>query len=182
MGDKMLGDDCIGSPATEGTDDCDATSVCWGLENIDGQFLGTCMPFCTGTPDDPQCPLGGWCLSVHAESLAVCVVECDPVLQDCEGNGIGCYWATDQFQCIFTTDDIPTGDPCGAINDCAEGNGCIATEALPSCAGDSCCAPFCHIEQPDPCGGLLPGTVCVPWFEDGTAPPWWDHVGACMIP
>jgi hypothetical protein len=181
MGDQQPGEPCIDSPATEATDDCDGSGMCWDLEEVDGQLVGTCVQFCTGTPDDPMCPEWSSCQICGGFCPHVCIPECDPLLQNCEEGGTACYWAIDKFQCITTTRGVPTGEPCGFINDCAAGNTCISAEALASCNGDSCCSTWCHVEQPDPCESILPGTVCEPRFEEGTAPPDLAHVGVCAV-
>jgi hypothetical protein len=80
---------------------------------------------------------------------------------------------------VFTTQDIPTGEPCGFINDCAEGNMCVSAQSLPNCNGPNCCAAFCDLD----CGmGVCPqpGTECVPFFDMGLAPLGSADVGVCL--
>jgi hypothetical protein len=181
LGDQAPGEPCIYAGTIESTDDCDATSFCWDVVDVNGEAVGICTPFCTGTADDPECPEGFSCLLANEGSINVCISICDPILQDCV-EGFACYWADYGFNCILTTLDLPPGEPCGHINDCAAGSGCITAEVLPSCAGAACCSPFCQVGAGDlPCE-VVPGTTCVPFFEQGLAPPGYEQVGVCLVP
>jgi hypothetical protein len=103
---------------------------------------------------------------------------CDPLLQDC-ADGEGCYWVGTEFQCALTGNNVPEGEPCGFIGECAPGNACIDAESLPDCAGWGCCASWCDLGAPI-CD--IAGTECVPWFAEGEAPAGLDHVGVCALP
>jgi hypothetical protein len=180
LGDQAPGEPCTYGGVVEATDDCDATSVCWDVMDVNGEPIGTCTPFCTGTPDDPECPPGDQCLISSCDCINLCIHTCDPILQDCN-EGQACFWANNGFNCIFTTQDISPGEPCGFINDCAGGLVCLDAEVFPSCAGAACCSPWCQLGAGDlPCE-VLPGTTCVPFFEQGTAPPGYEHIGVCML-
>jgi hypothetical protein len=180
IGEQAPGEPCTYGGTVESTDDCDATSFCWDVQDVDGEALGTCAQFCTGTPDDPECPAGGQCLEWNCDCIYLCVATCDPILQDC-GEGLACYWATNAFHCVVTMQGVPSGEPCGYINDCAGGNGCIDTDALPNCGGAACCSPWCELGAGDvPCEAV-PGTTCVPFFEQGLAPLGYEHVGVCLL-
>lgn len=176
LGEQEPGEPCWHGGAGEGTDNCDETGVCWNVMEVDGELHGTCHAFCSGTADDPQCPPNSTCLI----SLTLCIPDCDPILQDC-GPGLACYWAVSNFLCIFTTQNIPAGQPCGYINDCAGGLSCINADALPECAGAACCSPFCDLELGDAQCESVPGTSCVPFFPD-MPPAGYEHVGVCMLP
>jgi hypothetical protein len=180
MGDQASGEPCWSGGAAEGTDNCDATSFCWDVIDVEGEPVGTCTAFCTGTPDDPMCPPASQCLIGGDSTITLCIPTCDPLAQDCDA-GLACYWAHNDFNCIVTTQDIPAGQPCGFINDCALGLMCLNGEWLPDCAGAACCSAFCDITLGDgPCDAL-PGTSCEPFFEDGTAPPGDEAVGICRL-
>jgi hypothetical protein len=181
MGDQAVGEPCSYAGAEEGTDDCDATSMCWNVMDIDGELVGTCTPFCMGSADAPECPEGSSCNLSGDGVLTLCIFDCDPLLQDC-AEGLACYWANSNFSCIFTTQDIPPGDPCGFVNDCVAGNICLDATTLPSCNGAACCSPFCNLELPDQTCDVLPGSTCVPFFEDGMAPPGDEDIGVCIVP
>ncbi|WP_240480211.1 ribulose phosphate epimerase [Enhygromyxa salina] len=177
-GSGSPGDPCVSGGVVEGTDDCDATSHCWDVMDVDGQPVGVCTEFCTGTPDDPVCAPGTSCLIANEGSITLCIQTCDPLLQDC-GAGLACFWANNGFNCIFTTQDIPLGEPCGFINDCVAGTGCLTAEVLPDCNGSACCGSFCSLSDP-----TCPqeGTECADFFEAGMAPPGYEDVGVCIIP
>jgi hypothetical protein len=176
LGDQAPGEPCTYSGTEESIDDCDATSFCW---DVNQEYVGTCTSICAGTNDDPECPPGTSVL--YGNVLCLCIPTCDPILQDCN-EGLACFWANNGFNCIFTTSDIPSGEPCGFINDCAQGNACITAEVLPNCAGAACCSPWCQLGDGDlPCE-VLPGSTCVPFFEQDMAPPGYDHIGICLLP
>ncbi len=178
MGDGAPGDQCTYGGVVEATDDCDATSHCWDVMDVDGMAVGTCTQFCTGSADAPDCPPGTSCLIANDGSINMCITNCDPLLQDC-GAGLACFWANGNFNCIFTTQDIPLGEPCGFINDCAAGTACLTAEVMPNCNGSACCGSFCDLSDP-----VCPqdGTECSAFFEEGMAPPGYENVGVCIIP
>lgn len=181
LGDQAAGEPCTYSGAVEATDDCDATGICWDVMEIDGEMIGTCTPFCTGTADTPMCPEGSQCLISSDGPITLCIDNCDPILQDCN-EGLACFWANISFNCIFTTQDIPPGQPCGFVNDCAAGNICLDAAVFPSCNGSACCSSYCDLDLPGTTCDVLPGTTCVPFFEENRAPPGYDHVGVCILP
>jgi hypothetical protein len=180
MGDQHQGEPCTWAGVVEATDNCDATSICWDVMDVDGELLGTCTTFCMGTADAPECPEGSSCIVNSDSSINLCIFDCDPLLQDC-GAGLGCYFAVTAFNCIFTTDDIPVGEPCGYINDCAPGNYCTDASVVPDCGGPACCTNFCDLDLGD-AQCTQPGTVCTTFFEPGTAPPGYEDVGLCILP
>jgi hypothetical protein len=180
LGDQAPGEPCMYGGVVEATDDCDATSHCWDVMDVDGEAIGTCTAFCTGTADTPECPEGTWAFYL-GDVMCLCIETCDPIEQDC-GEGLACFWANNGFNCIFTTQDIPAGEPCGFINDCAAGLGCLTAEVLPSCAGSACCSAWCQLGAGDQQCEVLPGTTCVSFFEEGMAPPGYEHVGVCIVP
>ncbi len=177
LGDGAPGEPCTYDGVVEATDSCDATSMCWYIAKDDDQMIGRCTPFCAGTPDVPSCPSGSSCSISCDGSLNVCIANCNPLEQDCLGTG--CFWDGGNFNCIFTSQDIPEGEPCGFINDCAAGLMCAAAEVVPDCQGSACCAAFCNLDEPK-CA--LEGTECTAFFEQGTAPPGYENVGVCIMP
>jgi hypothetical protein len=180
-GDQAPGEPCIYTGRDAGTDDCDATSLCWNVIEIEGELVGECLPFCMGSPDGPICPADSQCPISGDGTINVCLTTCDPIAQGCR-DGLGCYWASSEFLCVVSLDDIPSGEPCGFINDCAPGLGCFTAEVLPDCDGSACCSPFCDLELGDQHCASLPGTSCSSFFEQGTAPPGYEHVGVCILP
>lgn len=177
-GSGAIGDTCIWGGIVEATDDCGPESICWDAMDVDGQDVGVCTEYCGGTADAPICPPSTSCIIINEGSINICIVNCDPLLQDC-GAGLACFWANTAFSCIFTAGDIPTGEPCGYINDCAAGNFCTDAAALPACAGSACCSPYCDLTDPV-CS--VAGTECSSFFEEGMAPPGYEDVGLCILP
>jgi hypothetical protein len=181
LGDGAPGEPCTSGGVFEATDDCDATSVCWNYQDVEGELIGTCQPLCMGTPDDPTCPNEWYCQVYGNGALTVCEFLCDPVAQDCP-DGHACIFSSTAFWCAVWTQGIPAGEPCGYIYDCAMGLVCLAAEVIPGCEGSACCTNFCDLNLGDgPCDALLPGSACVPLFDEGVDPIGWEHVGACMV-
>ena len=177
IGDASVGEPCQYGGAVAGWDTCDENSWCWNVEWVDGEGWGHCAELCGGNANNPLCPAGSSCSISCAGTINICIPNCDPLLQDCDG--LGCFWAGTSFECIFATQDIPTGEPCGYINDCAPGNLCTNADVLPGCEGASCCAAFCDLDAPD-CA--IEGTECMPFFTEGEAPPGQENVGVCQVP
>lgn len=171
------GDPCTSTGPVEATDDCDGSSVCWDVMDVEGESVGVCTAFCTGSPDAPGCEPGTTCLITNEGSVTLCVDQCDPLSQDC-AVGLGCFWTSVDFACTVTTQDIPTGEPCGFLNDCALGNYCADAASFPACEGMSCCASFCDLADPI-CS--LAGTECVAFFEVGMAPLGYEDIGVCVV-
>lgn len=181
MGEQAPGEPCVYGGLTESTDDCDATSFCWNVEEVDGEMLGTCHGFCEGTADMPECPEGYHCPISSDGPINLCFQTCDPIAQDCQ-DGLGCYWDNRAFACIFTQEPgIADGQPCGYINDCLPGSFCVDGAVVPACNGSACCVPFCDLGLGDAqCAGV-PGTFCVPFWEQGLAPAGFEQVGVCVF-
>jgi hypothetical protein len=175
-GDGQTGDPCMYAGAVESTDDCGPESWCW---DVSAEGVGTCTAFCSGSPDNPQCDVGTSCSIANNGSINLCLLACNPLLQDCPVDGTSCFWDGGNFVCANATQDIPAGDPCGFINDCVGGTICLAPEAFPSCNGASCCGEFCDLADPT-C--TINGTECTAFFEEGTAPPGYEDVGVCVVP
>ncbi len=176
-GDGQPGDPCTYAGAVESTDSCGADSWCW---DVNAEGMGTCTPFCTGTADAPVCEPMTSCSIANNGSITLCLTSCDPLLQDCAGEATGCFFDGSSFVCANAVGDIPTGEPCGFINDCAPGNICLAPESFPACAGSACCGAFCDMADPGTC--VPDGTECTAFYEEGSAPPGYEDVGVCVIP
>jgi hypothetical protein len=177
LGDKAAGEPCTYAGLIEATDDCGPGLYCWNVVEIDGEQLGECTEFCQGTQNDPECDPGSSCLVTANGAINLCLASCDPLLQDC-WPGLGCYWTHSDFNCVVTTLDVPLGEPCGFINDCVAGATCMSADAMPECAGSSCCASFCDLSSPV-CP--QPGTVCLDFFPEGMYPGSSD-IGVCVLP
>jgi hypothetical protein len=179
LGDGQPGEPCVYGGTVEATDDCGAESYCWNTMDVEGEAIGVCTEFCQGTPDDPICVPGSACLISNEASVTLCVPTCDPLLQDC-GPGTACYWHETIFICIFTSQEVPLGEPCGYINDCAGGLACMPNEVVPNCGSTSCCASYCSLMEAAPCEAM--GAECSPFFDQGMAPLGYEDVGVCILP
>lgn len=180
LGQGEVGDPCNYDGPLTPTDDCGQDSACWDWEEVEGQLVGTCLSFCEGNWDDPSCPPMSQCLLSSDGPPVLCVPTCDPLAQDC-GEGRACYWANGNFNCIFTTQNIPVGEPCGFINDCDVGLGCLTAEVMPDCDASACCGAFCDLGLGDEQCAALPTTSCLPFFEEGAEEPGYEHVGVCIV-
>lgn len=177
LGDKGWGEPCTLSNFNEAQDDCDGEGFCWNLEWVEGELHGTCVPFCTGSPQNLMCPSGWGCL--FSGAVALCSKQCNPLLQDCP-NQYACYWILDAFQCSLTGSLGGDVDPCNQANDCVPGMGCMAQADVPGCPGNeaTCCTPFCDLDTPA-CSG---NRECIAFFGPGEAPAGFEDVGICLQP
>lgn len=181
QGEQGLGQTCVYDGPTIGTDDCDATTLCWNALAVGDELIGTCFEFCTGSSDRPSCTDAlTSCRSGNNDSIALCLPTCDPLLQDCDA-GLGCYWSErgNDFHCIRASGPgIPTSEPCGFNNDCAPGRFCADADAIDGCIGSACCVDYCELGlEPSICGM---GTTCIPFFPEGAAPVGHADLGLCV--
>jgi len=183
------GESCTveGSPVS-GVDDCDGASMCWG---VDQETLeGECTAFCIGPPSNPTCVDPATTCAVFNDGvLPLCLLGCDPTVQSCpQGDACVGQWAAAGFVCVIDASGAEGqyGDACEYINSCDPGLYCANSDVVPGCVGSlGCCSEYCDLGDPDAsgtCSGFLDGQVCVPWYEEGTAPDGLDHVGGCALP
>ena len=177
-GDGQAGDACRYAGTLDGSDDCGPETLCWDVLPVEGEAIGVCTPFCEGTLQSPRCSGQTSCLTANDGSINVCVDSCDPLIQAC-GDGLGCFFVSGDFRCVFTAGEIPVGEPCGAANDCAPGGICAPSQALPACSASACCTSLCDVTNPQ-CA--LENTECTELFAEGTAPPEHVDVGSCIVP
>ncbi len=152
-----------------GMDSCGYELLCW---------QGQCAPFCDW--DDFSCPPGYACSWCQDCALGVCLSQCDPLLQDCQ-DGDTCVPDDEGFTCVVDAsgDQGAYGDPCEFINACDPGLTCVSADYVPECDAASCCSPFCDLESPQCPDDAL---ECIPWYEEGQAPPGKEPIGLCGIP
>lgn len=174
--------DDVGEPCTvdgdlaSGLDTCGKGALCWDVDPETHQ--GTCVAHCDGAPENPTCPEGQQCIG---RDLLLCLPSCCPVEQDCP-EGQACYPVDDTFTCAPDAggDSGAYLDSCEFLNVCDPGLFCANPDVLPPCDGPGCCAPFCEVGSTT-CSDYDPALVCVPWFDEGQAPPIYEHTGACML-
>ena len=181
------GEECtVEGSGVSGVDNCDIGSMCWGVDTMTN--LGTCVALCEGTPASPTCDdAGTQCVIANDGVLILCLPFCDPLTQTCS-LGDACYPIGIGFACAPDASgaDGLYGDPCEFLNVCDPMLFCAPPDSVPGCVGASgCCSEFCDVADPNAsmdCAGAAGGQECVPWFEEGQAPPGFENVGACAIP
>lgn len=177
-GEGVAGDSCmVEGSGVAGIDDCGLGFICL---NTDMRGLGTCVEFCEGA--DETCEPGNVCAIYNDGVLPICLVGCDPLLQDC-AEGQGCIDTPNlSFICFndASGDMGGDGDPCppnDGENSCDPGMWCGPNSS--GCVDVNCCTPYCDITeancpQPD---------ECVSFFGDPkSAPPGFENVGVCVMP
>jgi hypothetical protein len=180
----QAGDPCTAEASgSTGIDSCGVGLICWDVSP--DTLLGTCVAFCVGSLDEPQCKDPGSTCERLGEVLFLCVDKCDPILQTCgagelcvphslDGEGFVC-WPD------VSGDEGQEFDPCDFDGSCDPGFFCLdpgsATECDPMFYG--CCIAVCDTSMPA-CSGQ--DAACVPWFEEGMAPREYEHVGVCVTP
>lgn len=177
LGDGQPGDPCSFDGVVAATDSCNALSRCLVQ---DGSTMGTCVAFCTGTPESPVCEGDSQCVMGFDGSVADCLPQCHPATPPyfaCS-EGMGCYWSGAAFECLSGAGSLGAGEPCEFVNDCAPGHLCGEAAMVPGCQGTGCCVPFCLLLE----GCQQPGSECVPFFEPGAAPLGLGDLGVCVVP
>lgn len=180
-GQQGMGEDCEAlQGAFDGYDDCAKGFYCFYLDD-DNQ--GTCMPQCTGTPNDPMCPDGWECSISGSSALALCLQNCDPLAEDCGEDQVCIPNNNGAFSCAIDQGDGQNGHgtACMFANQCNNGHACVNGALVPGCDAEGCCAQFCDLSQPDTCPDMGMGVMCSPWFEEGEAPEGFEDLGACVM-
>ena len=184
------GDECtVEGDGTSGLDDCDLGSMCWDVDPETN--IGTCVAMCTGDESNPICEDPDTsCAIANDGAIVLCLPACDPILQDC-ADGQACYPIQDAWSCApdASGETGVYGDPCEFINVCDPGLICLGAAAVPAgeaCEGAAgCCTEVCDLTDPAgdmQCSGAAGGQACEPWYEEGSAPPGYEDVGACSLP
>ncbi len=180
--------DAPGEPCTvegsglTGIDSCELGAMCW---DVDPETLdGICVPMCSGSEENPQCPAPTECLLANDDYLPLCLPTCDPLSPECDPGDL-CVPNFDRFFCMPPLENAPEGGPCEFFDGCAPGLVCAASDTVaPSCdqGVSGCCTPFCDLAAADPSAVCFePGQECVFWWEL-EAPPGQENLGACVTP
>jgi hypothetical protein len=181
------GDECtVEGSGTSGIDDCDLGSMCWDVDSETN--MGVCVQMCTGDSSNPICEdPSTTCTIANDGAIVLCLPVCDPILQDCP-QGQACYPVADDWVCgpDASGEMGGYGDPCEFINVCDPGLICLGASATPNCQGAiGCCTEVCDLTDPagdGQCTGAPQGQTCQAWYEEGSAPPGYEDVGACALP
>jgi hypothetical protein len=184
QGNAARGDECVATDEDplSGNDTCDFGSMCWDI--APDTLLGTCVAFCQGPNyDDLTCPAGSTCNISNNGVLPLCVPMCDPIAQDCSDGVCILHPDGDEFVCDLSAVnfDLLYGEDCTA-GWCAPGLQCVPGDWVPEPAcgpTNSCCTPYCDVNQPNDCPGL--GQECM-WLPDQDPVPGFEHIGLCISP
>ena len=165
--------------ALSGNDTCAAGSICF---YVDADELGTCIAFCTGTPEAPECAEGKSCTIYNDGVLPLCHALCDPLTQDCLSDTDSCLpTIPEAYVCLpdASMDMAPYGSPCQFNSECNPGLLCLEAGSVPEpdCDASKCCSPMCSITASEPCPGA--GQTCEAIFDP--QPPGYEDVGVCTI-
>lgn len=176
LGDLGVGQACTLDDFVAGTDDCDISSYCVASE--DGP--GYCRPFCTPGQDGPACPAGMACTAGPTDDFVICLPTCElPELSAACDPGEACYlWPDDPLVCLPEGDAMP-GQACTGANGCVAETYCVDGTLVIGCVDESCCAPFCDLNDGGLACAVLPGSECVALFEPGFGP---ENHGLCLDP
>lgn len=184
MGEGQYGDDCsvMGDDMFSGIDNCAKGLICLSVdENLTN---GACVEYCSTNLDCPNTSNGdGLCFADANEgTLPICLALCDPLAQDCPGQG-GCYadamGGPPGF--CFTPDPKDggmDGGACSFANACLPGLNCAEAATQEGCVTEEygCCAPFCALDEMT-CTGA---EECVPFYMEEF--PGFENVGICVLP
>jgi hypothetical protein len=177
---NLPGETCVveGS-GVSGVDSCALGSMCWDVDPETNE--GTCVPLCTGTEANIQCPEEDQtCVIGNEGNIRLCLPACDPRDPTACAEGDGCYPTWDGFACLpfgaQVLSDHPTDFGCDFPASCEPGTLCYADEVSPQCDDPPCCADWCDTEDPDPCPA---GGMCTPFYEAGAAPTGFETLGWC---
>jgi len=163
-----------------GIDSCGPSSMCWDVDFETNE--GVCVEYCEGSKESPTCAAGKSCAILNDGVLILCLDQCDPLLQDCPGDD-ACLPNGESFICVLDASGPDLGayaDPCEYANSCDPGLVCMNPEYVEDCPAAGCCSPWCDIDVPNECPGDTQD--CIPWYEEGMAPPGYESVGVCGIP
>lgn len=140
-------------------DPCGPTSWC-GLAR-DG--VGTCVPLCGGTHDEPVCPGDTICVIDDEGIVAFCQRPCDPFVADsCPADT--CQATPHGFGCV-PAGAVQRGEFCYEDDSCADGMVCRHHSFVASCCHARCCTTLCSAEHPCD-GGTCAFDPAVPGSED----------------
>ena len=178
----VAGDPCAieGDDMFTGLDNCAEGYICLNVDSE--QKNGACIEFCTSEMTCPNTSGGdGVCIVTNDGALPICLALCDPLLQDCAGQG-ACYGdpSGPPFVCFNPDpkDGGQDGGACDFTNACLKGLNCAQADTQEGCVTDQfgCCAPFCDITEMT-CTGA---EECLPFFMEPQ--PGFENLGICALP
>ncbi len=159
------GDPCVvEDSAASGIDTCDVGLMCW---NVDSETLeGTCISYCSGTPEVPTCESPEQTCSITNDGvLVLCLPVCDPLQGNCDGDTVCVPTPADEFVCIPQE-----------VASCPAGMLDVPAENIADCvAGEPCCTTYCDLTEDVPCD---PELECVAFFTEPE--PAYADLGVCI--
>lgn len=185
---ELHGDGVAGEPCEKlgDSDDCADQHLCWAT---DDEGIGVCVEYCslmlTCESELDTCSVS------NNDLLALCLPECDPVLQDCAPEW-GCYaddyqrWACDRDR---SGAGGAHGQPCDCLNCCDPGLVCLpgAIVDAEGCGPDGaagCCAKVCELDIDGvPVEPSCPTEreQCEPFYDSAAVLMGYEHVGVCRL-
>lgn len=162
-----------------GVDNCDFGMICWDVDPETN--IGLCLQLCEGTGESMYCSDPD--MACVGKDVNVCFPKCRPLEDNCPA-GCGCYAVSNNLACApdASGDMGAYGDACEFVNVCDPGNVCLGAEAIPHCSSSvGCCTEFCDLTAPA-CPDAEYGVECLPWYEEGQAPPENENLGVCVLP
>jgi hypothetical protein len=181
------GEPCVAEGSgTSGLDDCAAGSMCF---SVDAELAGHCVAFCQGSPENLLCDDPDTLCVGSGDGLSLCLEKCNPLDDPCAQPGDLCIPdpSGNGFVCVLDSSGEAGAvhDGCNFANACDPGLGCLPPDASDGCdpQDQGCCLPFCDTAvDPNPLCAPEHDEVCVPFYEEGTAPAGYEQVGVCAIP
>ena len=181
------GEPCVAQESgVSGLDNCEVGSMCW---DVDPETLeGTCVAFCTGSEDAPECPPTDYCMIANEGVLILCLPVCDPLAGDCEGDDICRHQSGLAWICLPPAGDLAGyGEPCTNTFECGAGLHCASSmqmEGIGACslAEPGCCTNFCDANEAGadcPDAGL--GQTCELYYTLEEDPFGKETLGTCVI-
>lgn len=174
-----------GSPVS-GIDTCELGSMCWDVDPMTNE--GVCIDMCSGSEAFPKCAPVDRCAITNDGVLIVCLPACSPFAADCEAEHICHPIAVDEeWVCVPAAPELAEyGQPCTDFYDCGPGLACASSQqvmGIGECGPElgGCCTAFCDLDVADGCPDAALGQVCVPFYEEGDAPPFHEDLGTCVI-
>jgi hypothetical protein len=165
-----------------GVDTCARGAACLPTKlNADGTVAGRCVPTCTGTDSNPTCE-DAW-RDCHVGSdvvFAYCIPACSPLAPTAVcPPGRACIITDGYPDCTVVPAD-PPGAFEACTQSCAPGQHCSDARTVGLCPAesDSCCAPYCDLNNP----ACPDGSTCGEFFPPGMTPPGFEALGLCRIP
>jgi hypothetical protein len=163
-----VGEACGEDPTMPWVDDCEASSMCTGVDPKTS--TGTCTRICE---QDDECGEDESCVVSNAQDFNACLRVCNPLDDTC-AIGSSCVVLDEGIGCV-DEDEVPllAELACDGGVACGDAALCLDGGSVPGCARDTCCAPLCDMLAPS----CPPDTACVALYEN--PPEGLENLGVC---